>query len=173
MIRPEVEADADAIATVVEAAFGEPAEAVLVRELRASEAFIPELSLVAVADDEVVGHVMITTAHVDGDGGRFVVGNLSPLAVAPPRQRRGIGTALVEQVLRGAAEVGLPLVVVEGDPRYYRRFGFEWSVPLGITIDLPAWAPAEAAQVFRLPSYDAAIRGRVTYPAPFEALESG
>ena len=63
-----------------------------------------------------------------------------------------------------------PMIVLEGSPGYYARFGFEYAVPLGITIDLPDWAPAEAAQILRLSRYDAAIRGHIVYPGAFDVL---
>ena len=74
-------------------------------------------------------------------------------------------------VIAAAEERGEPLVVLQGHPGYYPRFGFEWSVPLGITLDLPDWAPREAGQVLRLGSYDASIRGKVVYPSAFDESE--
>jgi putative acetyltransferase len=170
-IRPERADDEAAIAAVVEAAFGQPSEARLVELLRASPCFIPELSLVAEADGHVVGHVMITTAWLDDDGQRRPVANLAPLAVEPTHQRAGVGSALMRAVIAAAEERGEPLVVLQGHPGYYPRFGFEWSVPLGITLDLPDWAPREAGQVLRLGSYDASIRGKVVYPSAFDESE--
>jgi putative acetyltransferase len=166
-IRAERPGDERAIAEVVEAAFGSPAEARLVAAIRASEEFIPELSLVAVAGTRVVGHVMISVASLLDGGVRRRVVTLSPLAVAPEVHGQGIGSALVREVTARADRAGEPLVVLEGNPRYYARFGFEHSVPLGIHIDLPSWAPATAAQVMRLSDYDPSIRGRVVYPPAF------
>ena len=59
-------------------------------------------------------------------------------------------------------------IVLQGSPTYYCRFGFEWSVPLGITMELPDWAPREAAQVRRLAAYDPTIRGEVVLPPAFD-----
>lgn len=59
------------------------------------------------------------------------------------------------------------LVTLEGDPRFYRRLGFEFAPDHGVSFDLPDWAPAEAAQVYRFDGYDPSIRGRVTYPPAF------
>src|SRR5215207_2083833 len=59
-IRPETEADHDAIRTVNDQAFGEPIEARLVEAIRASDRFVPELSLVAERDGEIVGHVILS-----------------------------------------------------------------------------------------------------------------
>jgi putative acetyltransferase len=72
-------------------------------------------------------------------------------------------------MIRSEQPRGEPLVVLEGSPVYYARLGFEYSVPLGITITLPSWAPAEAAQLLRLRGYDPAIKGHVEYPPAFDA----
>ena len=101
---------------------------------------------------------------------RHRVANLSPLAIAPDFRRRGIGSALIRQVTERADERGEPLVVLEGSARFYRRFGFEHSVPYGIHITLPSWEPPEAAQVLRLGHYDPSIRGRVVHPSAFDTV---
>jgi len=75
--------------------------------------------------------------------------------------------------LSAADDRGEALVVLEGDPAFYRRFGFEHSKSHGITIDLPSWAPPEAAQVVRLRSYnphDPTLRGAVVYSIAFDGL---
>ncbi len=169
-IREEREEDRDAIAAVVAAAFGSQREAALVDAIRASDNFVPALSLVAEVEGEVVAHVMLSYATLhDGDASRRIL-TLSPLAVAPDYQRRGIGGALVRSAVAGADERGEPLVVLEGSPAYYGRFGFEHSVGRGITIHLPSWAPPEAAQVIVLEAYDPSIGGHVVYPPAFDAV---
>lgn len=172
-IRAEGPGDYAGIASVVEAAFGSPLQTQLVEAIRRSPSFVPELSLVAEVGRNIVGHVMISGALLnDGDVQRQIA-NLSPLAVAPDWQRRGIGSALVLEVTARADNRGEPLVVLEGSPTFYGRLGFEYSVPHGIEIVLPAWAPPEAAQVLRLRGYDATLRGRVVYPPPFDHLNAG
>jgi putative acetyltransferase len=169
-IRPETADDAGAIHDVVAAAFGSEVEAQLVEAIRASPEYRPDLALVAVLDTAVVGHVMISGAALyDGDRRHRVV-TLSPLAVAPHAQRRGVGSALVHAVTDRADRAGEPLVLVEGDPGNYRRFGFEPAARYGIEFPLPSWAPPEAAQVLRLRAYDARIRGRVVYPPAFDGV---
>jgi putative acetyltransferase len=169
-IRTEAPGDEDAIAQVVEAAFGSPVEARLVDRIRSSTCFWPELSLVAEDGDEIVGHVMISEVTlVDGDVARPAA-SLSPLAVAPDRQRQGIGSALVRAVTAAADERGEPLVVLEGSPDYYGRLGFEPATRWGVHIDLPDWAPPEAAQVMRLRAYDPMVRGRLVYPPAFDEV---
>jgi putative acetyltransferase len=170
VIRAERPDDDEAITSVVEAAFGSPAEAQLVRDIRASEQFVPELSLVAELDGRIVGHVMISGTWLDDDGARRTIASLSPLAVAPDLHGQGIGSALVREVTAQADALGEPLVVLEGSPVFYGRLGFEHAAPHDIHIALPSWAPPEAAQVLRLSRYDPSIRGDLVYPPAFDAV---
>ncbi len=165
--RPE---DRRAIREVVKAAFGSSAEAELVEDIRRSEYFIPELSVVAETDAQVIGHVMVSYAILHTLSGESRIAMLSPLAVDPDFQRRGIGSALVRKVMAEADARAEPLVVLEGSPRFYGRLGFEHSLHYGIEITLPSWAPPEAAQVLRLSKYDPSIRGHVAYPPTFDSF---
>ena len=171
VIRTEETGDHRAIRELVAAAFGSPVEARLVDEIRNSENFVEGWSLVAVADGRVVGHVMVSYVALDDGDLRHRVPSLSPLAVTPDQQRRGIGGALVRAVAARVDAAGEPLVVLEGSPTYYGRFGFEPSTRYRIDITLPDWAPPEAAEVLRLRAYDPAIRGHVVYPPAFDAIE--
>jgi len=171
-VRAESPDDRDAIAQVVAAAFGSPAEARLVEAIRASSNFVAHWSLVAELRARVVGHVMVSfVALRDGSAERRIA-SLAPLAVAPDVQGEGIGSALVSTVSARVDGDGEPLIVLEGSPVYYGRFGFEHSVPLGIHIRLPEWAPPEAAQVLRLRNYDPSIRGHVVYPPAFDDVSA-
>ncbi len=170
IVRPERTEDRPEILHVVEEAFGQPGERVLVERLWESSCYRPGLSLVAVEDHTIVGHVMVTTAWLEDGDWRQDVASLAPLAVTPGVQRSGVGTALLHAVLAVADDRGEPLVVLQGSPVYYQRVGFEAAAPLGITMDLPDWAPQEAAQVRRLSAYDPAIRGRLKYPDAFDDL---
>lgn len=125
-IRQEVEADWIATGAMIEKAFkkaehSDQSEHLLIDRLRASEEFIPELSLVAEIDGEVIGHIMHTKITIDGC--EFLA--LAPLAVAPEWQGKGVGSALVEQSHKSALALGYKGVVVLGDPNYYSRFGYK------------------------------------------------
>lgn len=169
-VRAERDADYDEINGVVCLAFKREDHGQLVRDIRASPEYIPELALVAVDGDRVVGHVMVSHAELHNDGTREVVAMLSPLAVHPDQQGKGIGGALVREVVARADALGEPLVVLEGSPLYYPRFGFRPSVPLGITLPIPDWAPAEAGMVIPLAAYRPDLRGNVVYPNAFNSL---
>lgn len=169
LVRPERADDTQAIRGVVTAAFGSQREADLVEAIRASPEYIPSLALVAEVDDNVVGHVMVSVTSLEDGSVRHPIHHLSPLAVAPEFQQRGIGSALVEAVIGRARDHGAAFVVLEGDPRYYGRLGFEPSAPYGIFITLPSWAPPEASQI-RLLSGPPSVSGRVVYPPAFAAV---
>lgn len=92
-------------------------EADLVDNLRKSPSFIPELSLVAVADDNIVGHILFTKALV----GKTTVLALAPLSVLPQYQNQGIGLALIKQGHRTAVKLGYKFSVVLGHAGYYPK----------------------------------------------------
>jgi putative acetyltransferase len=165
-LRPEAPADFDDVDRVVRTAFSSDWEVALVHAIRDGDGYIPELALVATtAGGRLIGHVMISHAFLVDAGKDHRIATLSPLAVEPEWQRRGIGSDLVRRVTIRAAEMGEPAVVLEGSPDYYHRFGFEPSKPHGIHIDLPDWAPAEAAQVLWLSAVDPVLKGRLDFPA--------
>lgn len=143
----------------------------MVTNVRESPGYRKHLALVARCDDSVVGFVMLSTTDlVDENGGRREVLALAPLAVVPEHEGRGIGSALVRAVMEAADRDGEPLVVLEGSPGYYGRLGFRDASDHGIEIDLPDWAPREAAQVCLLSNYDPGLRGKVEYPAAIAAV---
>lgn len=172
LIRRERPTDIDVIRDVTAAAFTRPGEAdgsveaSLVDRLRAGDAWLPELSLVATdGAGQVVGHVLATRAHVAGTP----VLAIGPLSVAPGHQRAGVGTALVHTALGACDALGAPLVVLLGDPRYYERFGFRLAEEYGITPAVAEWRPH--FQVRTLGGYDPAdpaLRGAFAYAQPFD-----
>ena len=169
-VRPEAPGDAAAIARIHEAAFGRPDEARLVEALRDSTAYLPDLSLVAEAGGEPVGHVMLTRAAVTGeDGARAFVLVLAPIGVRPDHQRAGVGSALVWGALSAADGMGAPLVTVLGDPVFWSRFDFVAAYRHGIAPPVPI--PGDAFQArARGRGPDPGIRGTLVYPAPFDGL---
>ena len=142
LIRRETPADQATIHSVHSAAFRRepgvtPVEAPLVDELRADGDLVDALSLVAVRDGEIAGHVCCSRARV-GDDTTSAIG-LGPLGVLPAHQAAGVGSALVHAVLGAADALGYGLVVLLGSPDYYARFGFVTASTLLITAPDPAW----------------------------------
>lgn len=149
IFRPETTADFSDIRALVAAAFSRSDEARLVERLRRSDAYIPELALVAIAkgeggsEGELLGHLMLTRLPVRLDrGGSLTALALAPVAVRPDSQRRGVGAALVTHALERAAALGFGAVIVLGHPSYYPRFGFLPGSAFGVRC--PFDVPGEA-----------------------------
>lgn len=132
-IRTEQNADHAKVYQVITEAFktaehSDGNEADLVNRLRKSPSFIPELSLVALENDAVVGHILFTKAYV---GGTAVLA-LAPLAVLPSCQNRGIGLALIRYGHKIAKNLGYGFSVVLGHAGYYPKAGYVPASRYGI-----------------------------------------
>ena len=169
-LRPETPADYAAVRDVVRRAFDREEVVDLVDRIRSSENYVPELSFVAKSDGKIVGHVMLSYVDLVGEQSAHRILTLSPLSVAPEEQGRGIGGSLVRTAIAEADARGEQLVVLEGSPLYYPRFGFRPAKEFGISVHLPDWAPEEAAMVHPLTSYEPSVRGAVAYPPAFDVV---
>jgi putative acetyltransferase len=166
-IRFEVEADAASVFAVNEQAFERPDEARLVERLRREAD--PYIGLVALRNEEIVGHIAFTPVAIEGWEGHPRAAGLAPLAVMPAVQREGIGSALARAGLAECRARGFALVVVLGDPEYYARFGFEPASARGIANVYDA--PAGAFRVLELqPGALHGARGTVHYHEAFNAV---
>jgi putative acetyltransferase len=163
-VRVATDDDWPAIREVHRAAFGDEGDRVvrLIDELRADPSlYVPELSFVATAGNVVAGHVM-NTWNLVGD---VPVLQLSPLGVLPEHQGQGHGSALARAAVDAVRARREPALIVEGNPKYYVRFGFVRADELGLLPPPEAlydWAVQVAVfDEARLP------RGQVHYSPPF------
>jgi len=84
---------------------------------------IKTISLVAIEDDEIIGHVAFSPVFL-GDSNEHFAYILAPLAVLPGKQNKRVGSALVRDGIDKVSSSGAHMVFVYGDPGYYSRFGF-------------------------------------------------
>ncbi len=163
VVRQPRVAERDAIMSVVTAAFGEagrdPAEEVeIVRSTWDSDRRLPELELVALDGDAVVGHVLTALGDLSG----VALPAVAPLAVVPPRQGQGIGSALMAEVVGRAERAGHLALLVLGSTDFYGRFGFEPAGPHGLVYP-PVGAESPAFQVRRLAGDISRLHGEFAY----------
>ncbi|MBO9620427.1 MAG: N-acetyltransferase [Niabella sp.] len=170
LIRAERMGDLKAIADVNETAFGRMEEANLVEQLRHSEAFIPELSLIAEQHSEILGHILFTKIKIiDSLNHCHQSLALAPIAVSTAYQNRGVGSALIKEGLHRAREIGYLSVIVVGHETYYPRFGFIPASHWRITA--PFDVPDEAFMAVELVENGLKhVSGMVVYAKEFEAV---
>jgi len=121
-IRKETPDDFPAVGYVNEQAFGGDVEARLVEMLRAANKAV--VSLVAVDQGRVVGHILFSPITVAEAPENFRGVGLAPMSVLPEFQNQGIGSRLVRDGLEACKRQGYDAVVVLGHTSYYPRFGF-------------------------------------------------
>ncbi len=153
---------------VNDAAFGEPIDGEIIDGIRRTDRWIDGGSLVAQdATGEIVGHLLISEGDLTTEDGEIVrrVWMIGPVAVAPERQRSGVGSALMRAAIDLATERREPVLLLLGHAEYYPRFGFRPARSLGIEPPRP-W-PDRSWLALPLPTWDPALRGIASFPASF------
>ena len=129
IIQKEIPEQYQAVHEILITCFKRDAESKLVTALRKKGMVI--LSLVAVQNGNVAGHILFTPVTTSPFSNIKGLG-LAPLAVKPEYQKQGIGAELVQEGLRLCAEFGYDYIVLLGDPEYYQRFGFKKASGFGL-----------------------------------------
>ena len=165
-IRQESQKDYEEVYRVVKTAFemaehSDGNEQDLVVALRNSDSFIPELSLVAVKDDKIVGYILFTKIKIENHEEIA----LAPLAVLPEYQKQGIGSMLIEQGHKIAKKLGYHYSIVLGSENYYLKFGYIPATQYGI--QAPFDVPNENFMAVKLNDTDIEIKGVVQYAKEF------
>lgn len=142
-------------------------EHILVKKLRNSEAFIPELSLVALNQNQkIVGHLMLTINKIINKNTKARSLSLAPVSVLPSFQNKGIGTRLIKEALKRAKELGYESIIVLGHPDYYSKFDFQpasfWDIKAPYDIPDEVFMALELAD-----SALEDVQGVVKYPEAF------
>jgi len=170
-IRKEQPADHPTVFRLVEQAFeneefSDHTEQFLVERLRKSTAFVPDLSLVAEADEKIVGHILLTKVQIKNGDSQWPSLALAPVSVLPDFQSRGVGSALITGAHQRAKELGYKSVAVLGHELYYPRFGYQPAHNYGI--HFPFDVPKENCMVVELEENGLrGVEGMIEYPKEF------
>lgn len=168
-IRQEKATDYPAVYNIHTKAFGRKDEARLADRLRLSDVFIPELSLVAVHDGKLVGHVMFTRIYIVDADKKTPSLALAPMAVDPDVQRKGIGSSMLRYALPVARDLGYQSVIVLGHENFYPRFGFvptsRWQIKAPFNVPDSAFMGLELTE-----NALAGIKGIVQYAREFRDI---
>ena len=166
-IRKENKNDYNEVYNVIKKAFeaaehSDGNEQDLVVRLRNSKAFIPELSLVAVEENKIVGYILFTKIKIKDN----IELALAPLAVLPEYQRKGIGKKLIETGHNIAKNLGYHYSIVLGSENYYSKMGYIPAIQYGIKA--PFQVPDENFMAIKLNDTNIEIKGTVEYAKEFE-----
>lgn len=167
-IRVQDDGDLAAVLDLTRSAFGDEGAVVaaIVEELFTTPRYAAQGWVALDEAGEVVGHVALTPGWIDAVQELVRCPVLSPLSVRVDHQGRGLGGRLIDAALAGAEAQGAPAVVLEGDPAFYGRYGFEAGADRGLLAPSTA-IPDAAFQWRRLPAYRPWMRGRFVYPDVF------
>ncbi len=135
----------------------------LVRRLKDSSAFIPELCLCAYLDGSPVGFILVSRVVIAHTAGETPFLSLAPVCVLPEYQKSGIGSQLINHVHKTAMELGEPGIVLIGHDTYYPRFGYQQAAGFGI--QFPFEVPPQYCMIKVFSGKPKG--GMVTYPGEF------
>ena len=119
----------------------------MVAKLRKSEVFVPDLSLVAVYEDKIIGHILLSKNLIDTEDKKVESLALAPISVLPEYQNKGVGRKLIQQALTIAEKLDFESVIVMGHEAYYPKFGFKKHL---ISIQAPFEIPDELLMAIEL-----------------------
>lgn len=170
-LRQEEEKDYKFVFELIEKAFqnellSDHREQFLVDRLRKSVAFIPELSIVAELDNQIVGHILLTKINIKNGENAFSSLALAPVSVLPDFHKKGIGSQLIEYAHKIAKDLGYQSIVLLGHQNYYPRFGYKRADEFGVK--LPFEVPLENCMAIELVENGlTAVNGIVEYDKAF------
>lgn len=137
LIKNATDSDLKDVLRIHAEAFGHNKESNLVKELLSDGSARPLLSLLAIDNEEAVGHILFTTVRITENEGAISAMILAPLAILPDAQGKRVGGTLIKEGLRHLSELNIDLVFVLGHPAYYPRFGFRPAGSRGLEAPYP------------------------------------
>lgn len=162
-IRVATESDRSEIMDIHNQAFGDekgPVIAKLVDDLLDDETAKPILSLVAVDDNKLIGHILYTKAIITQTEASVSAQILAPLAILPDAQKCGTGQKLINEGLKQLKTSGTQLVFVLGHPTYYPRCGFAPAGKQGFEAPYPI--PEEHSAAWMVQELNGDVLGNIT-----------
>lgn len=159
-IREAKDTDLRDVLLVEKEAFGYDKEANLVRDLLSDPSAHPLYSILAFENYKAIGHILFTSAYLEGSQNGASISLLAPLAVLPDFQKQGVGGKLIAHGLKLLTNADIDLVFVLGHPGYYPRYGFK---PAGVQgFEAPYPIPEEHANAWMVQELRPGIIGPVS-----------
>jgi len=159
IIKNATDSDLNDVLHIQTEAFGHNKESNLVNDLLNDGSAKPLLSLLAIDDEEAVGHILFTKVRITENDDAISAMILAPLAILPDAQGKGVGGKLIKEGLRQLSESKIGLVFVLGHPEYYPRFGFKPAGARGF--DAPYPIPEKDASAWMVQELRPGVIGNV------------
>lgn len=138
-------------------------ESELVGKLRDEVTYEEDFELVAIKDQEIIAHGMLSDIAI-GESTGFLA--LAPLGVKKEQRNQGIGSSLLKELEQRASENGYRGISILGDPGFYGRLGYQTAADFNISTTLAV--PAEYYLIKEIvPDGLKDISGQVTYVNSF------
>jgi len=160
IIRQTNDADLNDILSIEQEAFSSNKEADLVREMLIDPSAKPLLSLIAIIENQAVGHILFTKARLLDNPKEISISFLAPLAIIPKYQKQGVGKKLIKKGLELLSKSGIDIVFVVGHPKYYPKHGFTTASQLGFIPTYPI--PEEVADAWMVQALHPDVIGTVS-----------
>lgn len=138
-------------------------EAELVNAIRQDSSYNSELEVVAVDNDQIVGHGLLSQIYIGKNKQGLA---LAPLSVLPTFQNQSIGTQIITELEKRAVRAGYDFISIMGWPKYYAKFGYVSATKYGITAPFAVSADAYLIKAVRLHGLDQ-VHGQIRYLAAF------
>ncbi len=119
-----------------EMVFQQEAISSLIKEFRASNHFIPELSRVARINEQIIGVIMYGKVEIVKGRKNVPSIMIASMAILPAYQNLGIGRELIDNSFQKARSMGYESVLAVGQEEYFPRFGFTPASDFDITTNL-------------------------------------
>ena len=101
-------------------------EHLIIHNLRKSKSFVKELDYCIEIDNKIIANIVYAKGKLkleNGDIREILI--FGPVSVLPEYQKKGYGEKLINYTIEKAKKLGYDAIVITGNPKYYKKFGFE------------------------------------------------
>lgn len=101
-------------------------EHLIIHNLRKDKSFVKELDYCIEIDNKIIANIVYAKGKLKLENGNIrEILIFGPVSVLPEYQKKGYGEKLINYTIEKAKELGFDAIVITGNPKYYKKFGFE------------------------------------------------
>lgn len=101
-------------------------EHLIIHNLRKSKSFVEELDYCIEVKNKIIANIVYAKGNLKLENGKIrEILIFGPVSVLPEYQKKGYGKKLINYTIEKAKKLGYDAIVITGNPKYYKKFGFE------------------------------------------------